>query len=132
MKKILIIDDEEWLREMMLLALRQRGFDVVEAPNGATGIELARKELPDLILCDVNLETSTMGGFAFYERVREMDRLQETPFIFLSGLTDEALVRTGKELGVDDYLSKPISGETLIATIKGKLRRYSQLKKRMN
>jgi DNA-binding response OmpR family regulator len=73
-----------------------------------------------------------MGGFAFYERVREMDQLQNTPFIFLSGLSDEALVRTGKELGVDDYLSKPISGETLVATVRGKLRRYRQLKKRMN
>jgi len=56
MKKILVIDDEEWLREMMQLALRQRGFQVIEAENGATGIERARKELPDLILCDVNME----------------------------------------------------------------------------
>ena len=56
MNRILVIDDEEWLREMMLLALRQRGFQVIEAENGATGIEMARKELPDLILCDVNME----------------------------------------------------------------------------
>src|SRR6266568_5741006 len=55
-KKILVIDDEEWLREMVQLALRQKGFDVVEAENGAVGIEIARKELPDLILCDVNME----------------------------------------------------------------------------
>ena len=55
-KKILVIDDEEWLREMVQLALRQKGLEVVEAENGAVGIEIARKELPDLILCDVNME----------------------------------------------------------------------------
>ena len=56
MKKILVIDDEEWLREMMLLALRQRSFEVIEAENGEKGIEIARQELPDLILCDVNMD----------------------------------------------------------------------------
>ena len=50
MKKILVIDDEDWLREMMQLALRQKGFEVLEAENGERGIETARKELPDLIL----------------------------------------------------------------------------------
>jgi PleD family two-component response regulator len=69
-----------------------------------------------------------MGGFTFYEKVREIDRLHDIPFIFLSGLTDEVLIRTGKELGVDDYLTKPFSDETLLATIKGKLKRFRQLR----
>jgi len=56
MKKILVIDDETWLREMVHMALSQRGFEVVEAENGAVGIESARRLLPDLILCDVNME----------------------------------------------------------------------------
>ena len=56
MKKILVIDDEEWLREMVQMALQQKGFEVIEAENGAVGIEVARRELPDLILCDVNME----------------------------------------------------------------------------
>src|SRR5476651_2560504 len=55
MKKILVIDDEEWLREMIQLALQQRGYEVIEAHGGHDGIEKARKELPDLILCDVNM-----------------------------------------------------------------------------
>jgi PleD family two-component response regulator len=70
-----------------------------------------------------------MGGFAFYEKVQELKNLQCIPFIFLSGLTDEALVRAGKELGVDDYLMKPISEQTLISTINGKLKRFKQLQK---
>ena len=56
MKRILVIDDEEWLREMIQLALRQKGYEVIEAGNGAVGIEKARKILPDLVLCDVNME----------------------------------------------------------------------------
>jgi len=56
MKRILVIDDEEWLREMVQMALGQRGYDVIGAPNGQVGVELARKELPDLVLCDVNME----------------------------------------------------------------------------
>jgi CheY-like chemotaxis protein len=56
MKKILVIDDEEWLREMVHLALSQKGYEVIEAANGAVGVEVARKDFPDLILCDVNME----------------------------------------------------------------------------
>ena len=61
MKKILVIDDEESLRQMVALALRQRGYAVVEAGNGTVGVEKARAEQPDLILCDVNMES--MDGY---------------------------------------------------------------------
>jgi PleD family two-component response regulator len=70
-----------------------------------------------------------MGGFTFYEKVQELKNVQSIPFVFLSGLTDEVLVRTGKELGVDDYLMKPISEQTLVSTLRGKLKRFKQLKK---
>jgi DNA-binding response OmpR family regulator len=61
MKRILIMDDEECLREMVRIALAQKGFDVLEAANGAVGIEKARKDLPDLILCDVNMEKAAVS-----------------------------------------------------------------------
>jgi CheY-like chemotaxis protein len=129
---LLVVDDDERLLAIVSQTLNEAGYITRSVTTSDEAYAYLRECSPDLILCDVNLETSTMGGFAFYERVREMDQLQNTPFIFLSGLSDEALVRTGKELGVDDYLSKPISGETLVATVRGKLRRYRQLKKRMN
>ncbi|MEK6565816.1 MAG: response regulator, partial [Bacteroidota bacterium] len=87
------------------------------------------EHIPDLIICDINLETSTMGGFTFFEKIREINELAEVPFIFLTGLTDEVLIRTGKELGVDDYLTKPISEKALLSTIKGKIKRFQELKK---
>jgi CheY-like chemotaxis protein len=129
---LLIIDDDERLLKVVSKTLIDAGFITTPVTTSDEAYAYLKECSPDLILCDVNLETSTMGGFAFYEKVREFERLRDTPFIFLSALTDEALVRTGKELGVDDYLSKPVSEETLVATIKGKLRRYHELKKRMN
>ena len=129
---LLVVDDDERLLKVVSKTLNEAGFITTPVTTSDEAYTYLKDSSPDLILCDVNLETSTMGGFAFYEKVREFERLRDTPFIFLSGLTDEALVRTGKELGVDDYLSKPISEETLVATIRGKLRRYHELKQRLN
>jgi CheY-like chemotaxis protein len=127
--KILLIDDDARLLEALSLSLEEDGFDVTALTTSDEAYALLRKFVPDLILCDINLETSTMGGFTFYEKVKEFKSLQYTPFIFLTGLTDEALVRTGKELGVDDYLMKPISEQTLLSTLRGKLKRFKQLQK---
>lgn len=127
--KVLIIDDDTRLLEMLAASLEDSGFDVTALPTSDEAYALLRKFIPDLILCDINLETSTMGGFTFYEKVQELKNVQNIPFVFLTGLTDEALVRTGKELGVDDYLMKPISQQTLVSTLHGKLKRFRQLNK---
>jgi CheY-like chemotaxis protein len=127
--KILIIDDDTRLLELLAISLEDSGFDVTSLSTSDEAYALLRKFRPDLILCDINLETSTMGGFTFYEKVQELKNVQNIPFVFLTGLTDEALVRTGKELGVDDYLMKPISEQTLVSTLRGKLKRFRQLNK---
>jgi DNA-binding response OmpR family regulator len=127
--KVLVIDDDSRLLELLASSLEENGFEVTALPTSDEAYSLLRKFIPDLILCDINLETSTMGGFTFYEKVQEIKNVQHVPFIFLTGLTDEALVRTGKELGVDDYLMKPISEQTLVSTLRGKLKRFRQLKK---
>jgi CheY-like chemotaxis protein len=126
--KILVIDDDMRLLELIAASLEDNGFDVTALSTSDEAYALLRKFVPDLILCDINLETSTMGGFTFYEKVQELKSVQSVPFVFLTGLTDEALVRTSKELGVDDYLIKPISEQTLVSTLRGKLKRFKQLK----
>lgn len=123
MKKILVIDDEEWLREMMQLALRQRGFEVVEAENGATGIELARKDLPDLILCDVNMEK--VDGYLTLSSLRSEPATASIPFILMTGLADQAGMRHGMELGADDYLPKPFTIEALYAAVDARLKKVN-------
>lgn len=121
MKKILVIDDEEWLREMMLLALSQRGFEVIEAENGEKGIEVARKELPDLILCDVNMEK--VDGYLTLSSLRSEPVTASIPFILMTGLADQAGMRHGMELGADDYLPKPFTIEALYAAVDARLKK---------
>src|SRR6185295_14177839 len=126
MKKILIIDDEEWLREMMLLALRQREFEVIEAENGERGIEIARKELPDLILCDVNMEK--LDGYLTLSSLRSEPATASVPFILMTGLADHAGMRHGMELGADDYLPKPFSIEALYAAVDARLKKVQTVR----
>ena len=121
MKKILVIDDEEWLREMMLLALRQRGFEVIEAENGEKGIEVARKEVPDLILCDVNMDK--VDGYLTLSSLRSEPITASIPFILMTGLADQAGMRHGMELGADDYLPKPFTIEALYAAVDARLKK---------
>lgn len=121
MKRILVIDDEEWLREMVQMALRQRGYEVVEAENGAVGIEKARKELPDLILCDVNMEK--VDGYLTLASLRNEPATAAIPFILMTGLADHAGMRHGMELGADDYLPKPFTIESLYAAVDARLKK---------
>jgi two-component system, sensor histidine kinase and response regulator len=126
MKKILVIDDEEWLREMVHMALREKGFDVVEAANGATGIEAARRELPDLILCDVNMEK--VNGYVTLSALRNEPTTASIPFILMTGLADNAGMRQGMELGADDYLPKPFAIEALYAAVDARLKKAQALR----
>jgi signal transduction histidine kinase len=121
MKKILVIDDEEWLREMVHMALSQRGFDVVEAGNGAIGVDMARKALPDLILCDVNMEK--MDGYGTLSSLRQEPTTAAIPFILMTGLADNAGMRHGMELGADDYLPKPFTLDALYAAVEVRLKK---------
>src|SRR5436190_21323204 len=123
MKKILIIDDEEWLREMMLLALRQHGFEVIEAENGEKGIQIARKELPDLILCDVNMDK--VDGYLTLSSLRSEPTTASIPFILMTGLADQAGMRHGMELGADDYLPKPFTIDALYAAVDARLKKLN-------
>ncbi len=123
MRKILVIDDEEWLREMINLALRQNGFEVVEAENGEKGIELAKKELPDLILCDVNMDK--VDGYRTLSALRSEPSTATIPFILMTGLADQAGMRHGMELGADDYLPKPFTIEALYAAVDVRLKKVN-------
>ena len=126
MKRILVIDDEEWLREMVRLALAQKGFDVIEAENGAVGIDKARKELPDLILCDVNMEK--VDGYLTLSALRNEPSTAAIPFILMTGLADNAGMRHGMELGADDYLPKPFSIGALYAAVDARLKKSQALR----
>lgn len=121
MNRILVIDDEEWLREMVQMALQQKGFEVSLAENGAVGIEAARKTLPDLVLCDVNMDK--VDGYTTLSTLRNDALTASIPFILMTGLADNAGMRHGMELGADDYLPKPFSIEALYAAVDARLKK---------
>ncbi len=125
---IAVIDDEKQMLTLMKEILIHAQYDVKDFSTSDDAYEFLKKERADCILCDISLETSTMNGFLFYEKIRELRHLQQVPFIFITGLNDVVLMRAGKEMGVDDFLVKPIHRENLLATIRGRIKRYEQMK----
>ena len=127
MKRILVIDDEPLLRETVRLALVGKGFDVIEAENGTLGIEKARQQLPDLILCDVNMEK--LDGYLTLSALRNEPTTSAIPFILMTGMADNAGMRHGMELGADDYLPKPFKIEELYAAVEARLNKAEALRR---
>jgi signal transduction histidine kinase len=122
MSKILVIDDEEWLREMINLALTTQGHEVIEAAGSGEGVGKARELLPDLILCDVNIQKQG-DGYTTLSKLREDPTTATIPFILMTGMADNAGMRHGMELGADDYLPKPFKVDELYATVNARLRK---------
>ena len=122
---ILIVDDQPELVDSIGMALEAAGHTVLSAGDGQTALGLLESEQVDLILADIAMPR--MNGYQFYERVRENGDWIRIPFLFLTARTMDSDVRYGKELGVDDYLTKPIQPEDLLASVNGKLRRARQL-----
>lgn len=118
MPKILLIDDDPHIRDLVRFALAREGFAVVEAGDGARGLVLVRSEEPDLILLDV-----MMPELDGTEVCRQLRRDSRIPIIFLSSRDDEIDRVLGLELGGDDYVTKPFSPRELVARVKAVLRR---------
>jgi DNA-binding NarL/FixJ family response regulator len=124
-KKILVIEDEPEMRRNLATILRMEKFEVSQAENGRAGLELAKKELPDLILCDVMMPE--LDGHGVLQALREDSKTANIPFIFLTAKGEKADQRSGMNLGADDYLTKPVAKADLLSAIAARLRRTDQL-----
>jgi DNA-binding NarL/FixJ family response regulator len=120
-KKILIIEDQPQMRRNLLTVLELEGYQPLAADNGRAGLELARRESPDLILCDVMMPE--MDGYAVLEKLRADPAFATTPFVFLTAKGEKVDMRIGMNLGADDYLTKPAGREELLAAIAARLER---------
>ena len=120
MPKILLIDDDPHIRDIVRFALAREGFAVMEAGDGARGLAMARGEAPDLVLLDIRMPE--MDGT---EVCRHLRRDSRVPIIFLSSRDDEIDRILGLELGGDDYVTKPFSPRELVARVKAVLRRVA-------
>lgn len=129
-KKILIIEDQAPMRRNVALLLEMEGFKVVTAENGAAGVAVAKKEHPDLVLCDVTMPE--MDGYGVVQALRAEKDFATTPFIFLSAKGDKADLRVGMNFGADDYLTKPVIREDLLAAVHARLERAAVFDKRVH
>ena len=124
MTSILIIEDDQQTRENLELILEMENFRVCSAADGAAGLALARKNKPELIVCDVSLPC--LNGHEVLGQLRADAEIVNIPFIFLTARGERADQRVGMNLGADDYLCKPVDAEDLLATIRTRLRRHRQ------
>jgi DNA-binding NarL/FixJ family response regulator len=126
---ILLIEDQAPMRENLTLMLQMEGYEVVEAEHGRAGVELARSRLPDLILCDVMMPE--LDGFGVLEALRANVATATIPFIFLTAKGEKLDLRTGMNLGADDYLVKPVAREEVLSAISARLERQHQQERRI-
>ncbi|MGB3366198.1 MAG: response regulator transcription factor [Acidaminobacteraceae bacterium] len=124
--KILIVEDEINIVELIKFNLEENGYDVVFATNGEDGLNKAFEEMPDLILLDLMLPI--IDGIDVANRIKNSKSLRDTPIIMLTAKSSETDKIVGLEIGADDYITKPFSVRELLARVKVVLRRYNKTK----
>ena len=119
--KILIVDDEKDILEFLSYNLKKEGFEILTANNGLEGLEMATKEVPDLIILDVMMPE--MDGIEACEKIRATPSLEDTLVLFLTARAEEYSELAGFTAGADDYITKPIKPKLLISRVKAILKR---------
>jgi CRP-like cAMP-binding protein len=123
MKKILLIEDNPEVRENTSEILALAHYEVITAQNGKVGVELAQKENPDLIICDIMMPE--LDGYGVLHILSKKPETARIPFIFLTAKTEKTDIRKGMTLGADDYLTKPFDDTDLLNAIEVRLRKSS-------
>src|SRR5437764_2310480 len=126
MKKILLIEDNQDIRENAAEILELSHYKVFTAENGLRGVETALAQKPDLILCDIMMPE--MDGYGVLHMVQKNPELKSTPFIFLSAKTEQSDIRKGMGMGADDYIPKPFTATDLLNAIESRLKKTELLK----
>jgi DNA-binding response OmpR family regulator len=121
MTTILVIEDEREIRGNISETLVLNGYEVFEAEDGPEGIDLARQQRPDLVICDVMMPD--MDGYQVLASLRHDSMTATLPFIFLTARVDRASMRQGMGLGADDYITKPFSARDLLEAVEARLSR---------
>ncbi|WP_230533195.1 response regulator [Microvirga roseola] len=124
---ILCVEDEPHIRALIAEELRDNGYNVLLADNGSDALKVLSNHTPDLILCDVDMPD--LNGLDFLQEFRRrFPNMANVPFVFLSALADRADVISGKQAGADDYLTKPIDLDVLLATVEARLRQVARMR----
>lgn len=121
MNKILVIEDEVFIRDNLIELLEIEGFEALGAEDGKQGLKLAQQQHPDLILCDVMMPE--LDGFAVLEKLRQDPITTQIPFMFLTASADRNNLKKIRELGINDYILKPFNVDKFMALIEDRLGR---------
>ncbi|MCO5247725.1 MAG: response regulator [Chitinophagales bacterium] len=127
MKKILVIEDNLDIRENICETLELYDYETFEAENGEVGIQIAKREIPDIIICDIMMPG--IDGYEVLEVLRQDEETAGIPLVFLTAKAEVKDFRKGLRLGADDYITKPFSESELIHTIEIRLKRLDSFKK---
>ena len=122
---VLVVDDNPELVDGVKLTLEMEGYQVLAAIAGQEALDILERITPDLILADIMMPG--MDGYELYERVHQDERWVQVPFIFLTAKTAKADIRRGKEMGADDYITKPFDPEDVVAAVRGRLKRMAEV-----
>lgn len=125
MRKLLVIDDHDDIRENIAEILTLAGYEVYTAENGKRGVEAALKHNPELVICDIMMPE--LDGYGVLHLLRKNDATMNTPFIFLTAKTERTDFRKGMEMGADDYITKPFDDIELLNAIEIRLKKYDIL-----
>ncbi len=123
--RILVIEDEPRMRNNIATILKMEGYLVDETNDGLAGIEQIEKQRPDLILCDISMPG--LDGYGTLQTLKNNPDTAKIPFIFLTARGEKREVRSGMNLGADDYLAKPFEAGELLDAIESRLRRIAEL-----
>lgn len=123
MKTVLVIEDEDYIRQNIIETLTYEDFATLEAENGLVGVRIALQERPDLIICDVMMPE--LDGYGVLRQLQTEESTASIPFIFLTALADKQSLRRGMDLGADDYLTKPCTPDELLNAIHSRLAKHA-------
>src|SRR6187455_122876 len=127
MKSILVIEDNKDIRENTAEILDLAGYKTFTAENGKKGVDIAVKEKPDVIVCDIMMPE--LDGYGVLHMLRKNETTQAIPFIFLTAKAERTDFRKGMEMGADDYVTKPFDDIELLNAIESRLKKSEMIKK---
>jgi len=127
---ILVIEDNVNVRENTSELLELAGYQVVSAENGKEGLDMAKKNNPDLILCDIMMPE--LDGYGVRRALENIPELAGVPFVYLSAKSEKSDFRMGMDLGADDYLTKPFTGDDLLKVVAARIKKSKQIKSNSN
>lgn len=127
MEKILLIEDNNDIRNNLAEILELANYSVLTAVNGKEGVTVALEQRPDLIVCDIMMPV--LDGYGVLHMLHKNESLRPIPFIFLTAKTERTDVRKGMEMGADDYITKPFEGAELLSAIESRLKRCAEIRK---